>query len=138
MPVDVDWDDERKIAIRFELSGRWTWDEFYPAYDKAHTLMDTVDYPVALIFHPDRIAAVHYPSDMASNTRTLDKHRHPRMGLSLTVTDNAGAVIRAMVKAASVFLPKDRQTQFVNSLEEARAIVSAQHAQKRQQTREHD
>lgn len=124
MPVSVGWDDETHNAIRFDLVGKWTWDEFFPAFDQASALIDSVEHHVSLIFHPDRAASLHYPPDMAINTRSINKRRHERMGLSLTVTENSGVVIRTMVRAASAFLPKDRQTQFVNSLEEARAMIA--------------
>lgn len=35
MSVQVSWDNEDKTVIRYDLGGRWKWEEFYPCYQQA-------------------------------------------------------------------------------------------------------
>jgi hypothetical protein len=46
MGIQVMWDDERKWAVRYVFTSKWSWDDLKNAFRDVHALMDTVDYPV--------------------------------------------------------------------------------------------
>ncbi|HEX2619238.1 MAG TPA: hypothetical protein VHL11_03795 [Phototrophicaceae bacterium] len=57
MPAQVDWDNQEHTAIRTELSGKWTWEEYHTAIDQAVSLMKSVQHPVDMInmMQPDAV-----------------------------------------------------------------------------------
>src|SRR5688572_14571049 len=43
------WDEAKKNIILYKFEGKWTWDEFYPAYYESIEMMDSVDYKTNFI-----------------------------------------------------------------------------------------
>ena len=44
MSVQVAWDNHEKTIVRYVFEGKWTWDEFYPAYNKAIEMENSVTH----------------------------------------------------------------------------------------------
>ena len=70
MSVTVVWDNERKTVIRYDMLGRWNWNEFQVEFQKAKAMLDSVEHTVD--FHPQRGA-----QQFCSHWRALANSQHP-------------------------------------------------------------
>ena len=94
MSVHVEWWDDDKRIILYEFSGKWTWEEFYPAYHESIQMMDSVDYKVNFIM--DLLQSQHIPPGALHHIKRAADFNHPNMGLAVYVGINP--LIQAMEK----------------------------------------
>ncbi|MGB7338372.1 MAG: hypothetical protein WBC91_05725 [Phototrophicaceae bacterium] len=50
MSVQSKWYDEAQTIIRYTFEDQWTWDDYNAALNHCRALLDTVNYPVDLIY----------------------------------------------------------------------------------------
>lgn len=51
MSIKVTWDDNDKLAIRYDFNGVWDWIEFAWANTRAFSMMNTVSHEVSIILN---------------------------------------------------------------------------------------
>lgn len=51
MAVAVRWSNSEKTIVIYDIEGRWTWEEFYPAYHEAIAMELSVTHRVDVIMN---------------------------------------------------------------------------------------
>jgi len=132
MSIVVKWDTEEKSIVRYEVSGRWTWDEMYQAILEAHALADSVTYKVEAIV--DMSNTRHVPGGASPHAKNMLGTTHPNMGRVVIV--GAGTYLRLLLEtfgrvAGQVGVSRQANAPdsgnepiFARSLDEARDILT--------------
>ena len=128
MGVTVDWYDEDKRTIYYEFTGKWTWDEFEPAYTRTIELMDSVDYKTDFILNMLNIE--HIPSGAIQRIKKAAEYNHPNMGLAVYVglhpmMKPIGKIFLKLYPKAAIYYPFD----FAQTIEEAEAMLAERQKQ---------
>lgn len=126
MPVSVSWDNESKTVIRYDLEGRWTWDEALTAFDTAALMLAEVQHTVNFIVNPvDPVSQIYVPPNTLGNLITLYRRSTDNAGISVLLINNA--TVRTLTRLMSTLNPAvATRFLFADSLEEARLILNAQ------------
>ena len=87
MPIEIVWDNDQNTTLRYDVSGKWTWDELWAARDKVFALMDSaaasrVD---AIIHFKD---GMNLPSDAMAQLKQLRENPHAKAGLTVMIGAN--------------------------------------------------
>ena len=129
MPVRVFWDDEDPRLFRWEIHGRWTWDEFFQAQARVDEMMQSVDSLVDILF--DMRGAEGLPPNMMSNIkRVMDAGGAHTAAIVIVGADDGtrymfrtfAGVFRLLVARYRIF--------FADTLEEARRLIAAERARR--------
>jgi hypothetical protein len=91
MPVTVQWHDAEHTILRYEFSGRWTWDEVFRAYQRAGVLCASVQHTVyGILLATDDEATRAYPTKGLTTMHRMSQHIPANAGLAVIVfADNA-------------------------------------------------
>jgi hypothetical protein len=90
MSVYVDWDNTEHTIVRFDLTQRWTWDEFSQAYQYALTLLESVPHRVHFIIHmSDPVSASYMPPNSIQEAVKIYKDGPPNLGKTIFAGGNA-------------------------------------------------
>ena len=122
MGVIVRWYDDDKKIIYYEFTGKWTWEEFEPAYDETIRMMDSVDYKIDFIL---LLNTDHIPPGAIQRIKRAADYNHPNMGLAVYV-----GLHPMIVPLGKIFLklyPKSAQyypVDFARTIAEAEAILA--------------
>jgi hypothetical protein len=109
MPFQVAWDDPAQTCIRYDVTGKWTTQEFWQAFQKAKQMIEAVDHPVNFIVHmQDESSRGHLPSGFIMHLANLYRNAHPRAGRTVVVPKTAGTI---------------QHFDFVDTLEEAQQLL---------------
>lgn len=120
--VEVQWADEEKDIVLWKFPSRWTWHDFYEAKQEVDAMIDSVEGIVDSIFLTS--GAQRMPSGALQNLKRIITERHQRHDLIVVV--NTRMFLHALVTTVFKFVPSaKRQFHFVNSEEEAYAIIRA-------------
>src|SRR5258706_16395255 len=122
MGITVAWDNDAKTAIYYELSGVWTWEDYWVAIKAGTVLLDTVDYKICTIMDLRKSRSLP-PNTLGEIKRILTFPRH--RNLSITVLVGANTFMQSMANAASRLnkaIWGNYDMVFTATLEEARAI----------------
>jgi len=124
------WDDAEHTAVRYVFDGSWTWDDLKRAFDETHRLMDTVDYKVGSILDMNQSKTL--PEHAISGIRRIgiDEAGHPNHS-RMTVFIGLGSFAKQVLSiTARTFksLQQSNDFRFVNTLEEARALIRKERA----------
>ncbi len=124
MGVQVQWDNPQKTILRYDFTGRWTWDEFYAAYNIAKILLSTTPHKVYFILHPlDDISRRHTPPNAMSHMISIWRRTAPNAGKTVSV--GGSMFSRTLFGMASKVNPKIAEMHaFAPSLDEARALLA--------------
>ena len=87
MPIRVYWVDTEQTILRYDFEGRWTWDEFYPAYYEAIAMENAVSHRVDIIL--DMRTSHMIPANALLHMKNFSEKQPPNVGLSVFVTSNA-------------------------------------------------
>jgi hypothetical protein len=117
------WDEDQQTIILYEFTGKWTWSEFYPAYDESIRLMDSVEYKVDFIM--DLLNSQHIPPGALQHLKRAADFNHPNMGLAVYVGINPliqalGRMFRKIYPASARYYPFD----FAQTIEEAEMKIA--------------
>jgi hypothetical protein len=128
MSVKVVWDDEQHTALRYDLEGRWTWDEFYAAFNEGKAMMEGSAHTVHFILNAmDNLSKGYVPPGALSHVASLNRNAPPNAGITVAVGGNTlGKIFHGMI--ARIYPKIAKRYAFADSLEEARAMI----AQRRQ------
>jgi hypothetical protein len=124
MGVQAVWDNEQQTIIRYDLSGKWTWDEFFTAYETAKAMLNASPHVVHFILNPtDAASRRHLPPGIVSRIGNTARTKLPNAGI--TVAIGSSNVVRSIISAAARLYPRiSKQYQFADTLDEARAIIA--------------
>lgn len=123
MGVQVQWDNPEKTIIRYDFSGRWTWDEFYVAYDKAKVMLSGTTQKVHFIMNStDDISRKYTPPNALTHMMSIGRKSVPNAGKVIRV--GGSQFTRVLFQMVSKVNPKLIDTfAFATTLEEARAMA---------------
>lgn len=128
MPVTVNWDNDDKTIVRYQLSGAWTPEELFPALDQGAALMNSIDYPVDVIL--DFAGSTAFPLDKLfamgryAEGKTSANQRRVVMVRSLPV-------LRGLLDTMRRFLPRaTRGVYFADTLDDAYALIAREAARR--------
>ena len=127
--ITVEWANETKTAINCRLPKGWTWEDFYAAQKEVDALIDTVPGIVDTIFLPEESG--HPPPSTLTHLRNVTLRRHKRYGLSILVDPNA--YMQVLLGALGRIMPNDNIIRFVETEEEAHALVERMQQKRRLQ-----
>ena len=124
MGVHVTWDNDEKTAIRYDLAGRWTWDEFFPVYQQATQMIAPLEYKVEFIVNlADEVTQKGFvPPNLLSRLSDLNKHQPPNVGATYVVGVPFLKVLYNV--AVKVYPVMAERYVYVTSLEEARQLIA--------------
>jgi hypothetical protein len=122
MPVSAYWLNDEQTIVQYDFEGRWTWDEFYPEYQKALKMERSVTHRVDVLMDFRRSKSV--PPSALTHMRKITDNQPDNIGLSVFVTTNP--FFNVMYTAGVRFYPK-MQDYFVivETIEEAYEIIQA-------------
>jgi hypothetical protein len=121
--VNVQWDNLEKTIIRYDFSGRWTWDEFYAAYEIAKAMLIGTTQKVYFIMNStDEVSRKYTPPNALTHMISIGRKAVPNAGKVISVSGNA--FTRVLFQMVSKVNPKLVDSYaFASTLEEARAMV---------------
>jgi hypothetical protein len=103
MGISVEWDNSEKTIVRFDYSGKWTWDEFYTYVKQANELMDTVDYRCVSIV--DMSKSRYLPPGAAVHIRNIIRQSMSHNNSGITVFINADTIVKMFIDALRLNYP---------------------------------
>jgi hypothetical protein len=122
MPIQSDWETDEKRVIVCTYTGRWSLEEFYRTLDLCAQLMDTVDYPVNLIF--DMRNSTSLPDGFMTVIRNVSRRPHQNLGIMAIVgASRLVQVFTDLVRKVSKG-SGNRTTYMVGTLEEAHDLFA--------------
>jgi len=86
MSVAVRWDSPEKTIVIYDIEGRWTWEEFYPAYNEAIAMELSVTHRVDVIV--DLHNAHLLPDNVLTHIKSISDKQPPNIGITVIVTKN--------------------------------------------------
>ena len=124
MSVTVRWYNDQKKIIYYEFTGKWTWEEFEPAYTETLRLMDSVDYKTDFILNMLNIE--HIPSGAIQRLKRAADVNHPNMGLAVYVGLHPmmiplGRIFLKLYAKSAAYYPFD----FARTIKEAEDMLAA-------------
>jgi hypothetical protein len=129
MPARVYWDNEEKSIIVREMSGDWTWEEYFVAIKQVREFLDEVDHHVDIIV--DCRETYKFPTAALPNIANANRSYSANMGVQVIVGSNlivkmfAEMLQKVMPQAISHFL-------FVNAIEDAYKVIKKHNDEKSQ------
>ena len=124
MGVQVSWDNDDKTVIRYDLAGRWQWEEFYPKYQQAVEMIAPLDHKVDFIVNPaDEVTRRGYaPPNILSRLWDLNKRSPANVGTTYVI---GSPLLKALYSVAMKVYPAlSKNYVYVSSLEEARQVTA--------------
>ncbi len=127
MSIQVEWDNDQHTVVRYTFLGNWTWAELYASLDSGEAMAKDVPVRVSAIL--DLREGSSLPGGSFLN-RTVRDHAQALVNRAQTdrgqiAVVGAGPLIRSMFTVFSnLFADKAGGVTFVDSLEEARRIIS--------------
>jgi hypothetical protein len=128
--IDVQWDNAAQTILRWDMSGKWTWDEVYPMVDLTNQWATAGGQRLVVIMNPtDEITyAGHAPANSISHLVSLPQRLSPLWVLSIFVTPIS--VGRVIINTAIQLNPRLRGRYLaLNTLAEARLAATQRLAQ---------
>jgi len=86
MGVRVYWDTDEKKVIWYVFEGKWTWPEFYDAYNQALELESAITHRFHCIM--DLRQAIGMPANILVHVKNLTDRQPNNIGLTVMVTND--------------------------------------------------
>lgn len=125
MGIVTEWDNSEKTIICHRFSGRWTSEELREAAEVAWDMIRRVDYRVDVILDVREGSRV--PVRLLQQGRHIAVKRPPNAGAIIIV--GASSLMQTMYAVSSKlysYLNSSLSLSFVDTLEEAKALIAAQ------------
>jgi hypothetical protein len=124
--VTVDWLDDEKTVLIYQIYGKWTWEEFYRAFEKARTMMASVPHTVHAITIPrDDAARHHIPSNILTHFPIITRRLPTNAGMAAMVITGFSPLWRSMYNTVVMLHPPfGRRVAMVASEEEGLARIA--------------
>ncbi len=125
MSITVQWDNDEKTVIRYDVSDNWTWDEFRQAVEQIHAMIDTVSHTVDAIANLEN--GNFLPSGSLWQARNVASRSHPRAGMTVIVKgsymmQSLYGLFRSLYGKMGFYV----NIHFAPTLEAARALLEAE------------
>jgi hypothetical protein len=121
MPVESEWDDTEKTAIRLTISGKWTWDELRECVIQCNAMIESVEHHVHFICIMG--SANWIPGNALSNLRNIIGMFAHSDGYRMIVTENL--ILKDLVFGLSAMSGGlGFRYRFVTTLADARAYLA--------------
>jgi len=121
MPVSTQWDNEEKTALRYDLEGEWTWDEFHTIAEDGKTMRREVTHTVDIIANLDN--SIRIPPNALSQMKQFTYAERENKGL--TIIAGGGGFTIALVRVYTrVFKSSQAYVRVFRSLAEARQFIT--------------
>lgn len=120
MPIETTWENNENRVIICAYSGRWSLDEFYQSVLTCNQLMDSVAYPVNVIF--DMSKSISLPNGFMGAISSLSKKPHPNLGTMAIVGANKLVQIFNDLVIKVYKRELDRTTYMVRTREDAHEV----------------
>lgn len=125
MAVEILWDNDEKTILRYQVNGRWTWDEFWSAFNQSLRMTDEVDHMVDFIFGDADIAIRSLPPGLLTQLGAVVRRRHPRAGTTVFLASERSSVRTVWYRLAIKMYPRiGEKYAFATTLDEARALLA--------------
>lgn len=122
MPVEVNWDNDAQTVMRYDLRGKWTWEEYYVALNRGVEMRRSVTHTVDVI--ANLTDSVRLPGSVLTHMRRLSEDRENR---GLMVIVGGGSFVIAMIRIYSTLVKSAQQyVRAVNTLAEARQLLASE------------
>ncbi|MEL6406407.1 MAG: hypothetical protein AAFR81_18700 [Chloroflexota bacterium] len=123
MGIHIAWDKKASIAIRIDIIGDWTWQEYNEASIEIHKMIDSVSHPVYLI--ADFRKSGNTPRS-AGSIQYVKRARDSRPeNYAGTINIGADVVARTTFFSGTLLSQRGKQdVHYVDTLEAAYNIVS--------------
>lgn len=86
MAVCAYWVNEEQSIVRYEFSGKWTWEEFYPVYKQAIAMEKSVPHRVDVVVDLRNSEVV--PANALKHIRRIANAQPDNIGLTILVSTN--------------------------------------------------
>ncbi len=121
MSITVEWDNEAKTAIRFDIHAGSGWEAFDRAVALGNQMMTGVEHVVDVIINPDEEA----PPPPGAMARFKQAQASSPYNRGLIVIVGANLLARLLVTTFSRIYPSlGEEVRFASSLEDARDILA--------------
>lgn len=87
MTFKLNWDNDEKTLFRFEMEGKWTWDEYHQIVDEAFQMIRPLDHTVDVIVIGEPRMSLPSGSALAQLVR-ISRVIPNNIGLIVLVTPN--------------------------------------------------
>ncbi len=121
MPVKFEWENDEKTIMRVVASGVWNWNEFHKAMRVMTFAMDRVSHSVETII--DLRGSAKLPAGAFGHIRSLGKRTHPNGTDRAVIIGLDESVAGPLGGAKGVYQEGERLLRFVDSDEEALAVI---------------
>jgi hypothetical protein len=132
MSFDVIWDDPTvQSTVRCDISGQWTWDDFYQARQQIYRLMDDSQHGRVFLIAHFADARIKIPQGALKHLHRVVTHQHPKAGLTIVVgADRPMKTVFGGLKRAALLAGRKVNFTYVDSLKEARRLTHKEHQQR--------
>ncbi len=132
MGIAVIWDDENSTTIRYEVVGKWTWDDMLNAIAASNAMLEHVERNINFIY--DFRASAGVPDGALGQLRRFVGNEHPKTGRQVVVGAPKSAMMmlaQGLISMVKRIYRTDWGLQFADSLEQARALLAQVEAPER-------
>jgi hypothetical protein len=131
MGIQVEWDNDDKTVVRWDVSGVWTWTEFYTAQDESNRLIRSVDHTVDII--GNLLGSAGLPANTLTAYRQGLKRSAANRGVIVFVVSST--FLKAMVATfRRINKPLANKVLAASTVEEARALLVERQAARQELT----
>lgn len=128
MGIQVNWDDEDKSIIRYNLEGLWTWDDYCIAINQTMQLMQDIDHPVGVIanFRADTmvpLGVTHHEDSLADHCPPTKFPTMPN-NMDVIVVMGGNYFVEVLLSAfCRLYSRVEKHIFIASSVNEAREII---------------
>ena len=133
MGVTVEWDDADQTTLRYDISGKWTWDELHGGRETVFDMMDAAAEGriYAIIYFTE--GRINIPRGMMQQFSKLITHSHPKAGLTVIVGATLWMKRTAGLLKNTYSSLTGQQVDFAyaDTLEQARQLIEQEHRKRK-------
>jgi hypothetical protein len=125
MPIEIAWDDAEHSILRYDVTGKWSFEELYRARDEVFAHMDGVPHErVYAIIH--FIGGVSVPSGALNAAQQVRDEPHTKAGVTVVVGANLflRTALATFTKVYHAATGHAIEFLYAKSLDEARAMIA--------------
>jgi len=86
MSVEITWIDEEKTIMKYDMIGTWSWDDFYPVYDRAIVEEKAQNHTVYIVV--DLRQSKSMPPNMLTHVKNISDHQPDNVGVNVIISNN--------------------------------------------------
>lgn len=127
MPIELLWDNDHQSILRYDIAGKWLWDELHRAREQVFQMMDESPSPkIGTIIHFIE-GKIGIPNDVTHHLSKFGDRSHPKA--ALTVIVGAGMMMKlafsGFQSAFRVTTGRKVDFDYADTLDQARKKVLA-------------